>query len=151
MTLADRVTGINVMWLRRSVVRVDPRKVEPDKADNFEASFAPAITRQAKFDNAPAVELRALISVETRRYEAVFEAQAVFILGGDSAAPPDQEASEFLRDYGFDYLFGYLRTALADDLRTFGFPPGFMPIGGLDKVKAIDFQIEHPQDEAAPA
>jgi hypothetical protein len=139
------------MWIRRSVSRNDPRSAEAKQPDNFDASFAPGISRQAKFDNAPGIELRARINVETRRYEAVFEAQAVFILGKDIDEPPDSEAADFLRGYGFDYLFGYLRTALADDLRTFGFPPGFMPITGLDKVKAINFRFEHPTEEAAPA
>lgn len=151
MSLADRITAADVVWIRRSVARREPGAADPADSGTFDASIAPGIGREPKLDNAPVVDLRARVEIEKPKFEATFEIQLRFVLGRDQREPSDEEGAEFMRAHAIDYAFGYLRAAMLDDLRTFGFKAGIMPVDALDQVKALDFEFMRERQVVEPA
>ncbi|PPJ07742.1 hypothetical protein C5E44_29415 [Nocardia nova] len=79
--------------------------------------------------------------------KASFEVLVRFVFGDDETPPLDAEVIPFVQEHGLDYAFGYLRAALADDLRVFGFPPGVMPVNALEEPKQTGIAIARPDDE----
>jgi hypothetical protein len=147
MTLVKRATNGDVVWMRRSVVRRPPptegAEVEPDR---FEVGILPAVGREPNAENAPVVDLRVAVDMSNSVFEAVFEVIARFFFADDDELPSDQEVREFVGDYGLEYAIGYVRAALADDLRVFGFPAGIMPPGALDDAKTVPFMIARAEN-----
>lgn len=144
--LVERITTGDVFWLRRSVARVAPREAHTEP-DSFEANLGAAVRRDPRAKNAPVLDVRARIDLETAAMEASFEVLARFVFGNDEKMPSDEEAHPFLRDYGLDYAFGYVRAALVDEMRIFGFPAGIVPVDALDEPKKAGIRIDRPDAE----
>lgn len=138
MTLAKRATSGDVIWMRRSLERIENRGDSGAAEDRFAAGLSPQLDREGGPDGAPLLDVRVRLELRNAMLEANFEVIARFVFGDDLELPEDDEVREFLRDYGVDYAFGFVRAALADDLRVFGLPPGILPATALDEVKAAE-------------
>lgn len=138
MTLAKRATNGDVIWMHRSVERVESSGDGVSVDDKFAAGVHPVVTRDPKANNAPILDVQVRLELRSAAVDATFDIIARFVFGDDVDEPEDAEVQEFLRDYGIDYAFGFIRTALADDMRIFGFPPAILPVTALDEAKTSD-------------
>ncbi|MFR9767072.1 hypothetical protein [Nocardia sp. SC052] len=145
--LVNRITAGDVIWIRRYVQRAENFDASHLESGNFEAGIAPVMSRDPKAGNAPVLDLRAKVDLENAAVEASFEVMVRFVFGGEAEAPGDEETMQFLREYGLDYAFGFVRAALVDDFRAFGFPPAIMPVDALDAAKLSELSIARPKAE----
>ncbi|MFE2994834.1 hypothetical protein ACFXG4_07465 [Nocardia sp. NPDC059246] len=143
MVLAKRATGGDVIWMCRAVQRVESQDSDDAVQDIYEASVKPSLGRDARVNDAPILDIRGRLALRNDSIDATFEVVTRFIFANDQEMPEIEEVREFLRDYGIDYTFGYIRAALADDLRVFGLQAGVLPVTALDEVRFADLVAVH--------
>ncbi|WP_327139290.1 hypothetical protein [Nocardia sp. NBC_01327] len=147
MTLAKRANSGDVIWMRRSVARLE--NVPSDRAAEtkmYSAGVRLIVGRDLQGNNAPILDVRVSIEIKDSLFEAFFDVKARFVFGGDRKIPEETELRDFVRDYGIDYAFGFIRAALADDLRVFGLSPAILPPTALDDAKASELTLVHSED-----
>ncbi|MCX4095303.1 hypothetical protein [Nocardia sp. alder85J] len=93
--------------------------------------------------NIPMVGIGARLEIRNSLFDADFEVSSRFFFENDTELPEKEEAAQFVNEYGLEYAFGYIRAALADDLRIFGFPAGIMPVTALDTAKASGVNVAY--------
>ncbi|MEP9391188.1 hypothetical protein ABLE92_07710 [Gordonia sp. VNQ95] len=140
-SLQDRVTGANIRWHCRSVIRrwADDNTPAPfgtefivvtaedDQPDGVSVALSVKTSDKGDGRDHPTVRVRGAVQVVDDQMVSLQDCEVRFHLGNDSSAPAEHELRDMLTGWGAEYLFGYLRGAVADSARSVGLAAPVLP------------------------
>ncbi|HEY9315824.1 hypothetical protein [Williamsia sp.] len=135
-SIIDRVTRGNIRWYRRAVGRKYVTEEGgpwdesglwevPDTGDGLRIAFRLNLASSAK--NEPLIIVRALLQLNDDRLLAELDCEGQFFFEEDGEDPTNDEIRRFAEECGIEYVFGYLRSALADSARLVGLAAPIIP------------------------
>lgn len=155
--LVDQLTGADTRWHRRTITRhwhddptpppwmseegcADAPDVADDGDDGIRIGFHIQLITPAD-DAANQLSIRGILEAANVRYEGAFDFEARFHIA-KGFEPSIEQNLDYLKDFGLDFVFGYLFAALGDAVRSVGLPAPVFPPTELERVKHQILQKE---------